>query len=214
MRKQLSILAAVAMLGFAAPAAADDFRFRFDFGQPATHSTEVHTVQINSFLFGRGVIPLRQVARLGPRFNGRHVERVVVRLRSPDHGTRLVLIGNGRVRDVARVHGRGRVVLDPGRGGVLGRDLARLGLRIDGRAFVRDVRVHLAPPRHHWRPRYDDRRHWDRGGWDRGRWDRHDDRRRDVHRGDDRRRDVNRDDGRRDRGRGSGRNARGNRERG
>ena len=52
MRKQLSILAAVAMLGFAAPAAADDFRFRFDFGQPATHSTEVHTVQRDSISKG------------------------------------------------------------------------------------------------------------------------------------------------------------------
>ncbi|MEQ9641504.1 MAG: hypothetical protein RIM84_15885 [Alphaproteobacteria bacterium] len=198
MRKQLSILAAVAMLGIAAPAAADGFSFPFNFGQPVAHSTEVHTVPVNNFIHGRGVLPLRQLARLGPRYNGREVERVVVTLRSPGHRTRLVLLGNGRVRDVARVHGPSRVVLDPGRGGVLGRDLGRLGLRVDGRAFIRDIRVHLAPVRYYERPRRDDRR-WDRGNWDRG---------------DDRRRDVIRDDDRRNRGRGPGRNDRGNRNRG
>lgn len=194
MRKPLSILAAVAMLGIAAPAAADDFNIRLGFGQPVAQAGEVHTIPVNNFLLGRGVMPLRLLARLGPNYDGREVERVVVSLRSPDRGTRLVLLGNGRVRDVARVHSQGRVVLDPGRGGVLGRDLGRLGLQIDGRAYVHDIRIVLAPPRHQWRP-YDGRG-W---GWY-GDHDRRHDGRRYYHRAPGRH--------------GPDRNGRGNRDRG
>jgi hypothetical protein len=187
MRKTLTTLIAAGLmtagLGLSLPAAAD-VKFELNLLQPARHqAADAVGARVNRYVRG-GVLPVRQLAGIGPYYNGREIQAVEVSLRPHHPGTRVALLGDGRVYDAERVGRDGRVVLHPGRGGVLGRDMHRVGLQVRGGAFVHSIRVVFEPARHrgpYWR-RHDDRR-------DHRDWNRHDDRRdhRDWNRHDDRR---------------------------
>ena len=179
MRKTLSTLMTAGLMtagliGVALPAAAD-VKFELNLFQPARHQvSDAVGAHVNRYVRG-GVLPVRQLVGIGPRYNGREIAAVEVFLRPNHPGTQLALIGDGRVYDAERVGRDGRVVLRPGRGGVLGRDMHRVGVQVRGGAFVQSIRVVFEPER---RPVPG--------------WQRHDDRR-------DGRHDVNRHDDRRDR---------------
>jgi hypothetical protein len=180
MRKSLSTLIVAGLTALALPAAAD-VKFELNLFQPARHAAaDAYGARVNQYV-RHGSLPVRQLVGLGSNFNGRQIQAVEVTLRPNHPGTRVALIGDGRVRDAERVGHDGRVVLHPGWGGVLGRDLHRVQLDIDGGAFVHAVRVILAPDLRYApaRPPVVWQRHDDRHD----RWDRHDrrDRRDDGH---------------------------------
>ena len=101
-------------------------------------------------------IPLRRLFRLNNRYAGFRVESVSVKLKGNGNRGRVRLMVNGRITDSKRLQDRQLLDLRPTHNSVIGKDLKSLRLEIQGRAFVKSVKVHLRPAK------FVRHRRWDR----------------------------------------------------
>jgi hypothetical protein len=88
-------------------------------------------------------LPLRRIFDLGPDYKGYRIDAVMVKLGAKKRRGRVKLRVNGRVVDHKRA-GDGRVLwLRPADANVIGRGLKSLQLEIDGKMYVRDVKIKM-----------------------------------------------------------------------
>lgn len=81
-------------------------------------------------------------------YRGYRVDAVIITLRPHKSRGRIGLVVNGYKVDAARIGDRRTIRLEPGHTDVLGRELRSLRLDVNGRAFVKDVRIKLSRPVH------------------------------------------------------------------
>ncbi|MFT6580690.1 MAG: hypothetical protein ACJAU6_001119 [Alphaproteobacteria bacterium] len=88
-------------------------------------------------------LPLRRIFDLGRDYKGYRIDAVMVKLGAKKRRGRVKLRVNGHVVDRKNV-GDGRVLwLRPGSANVIGQGLNSLQLEIDGKMYVRDVKVKM-----------------------------------------------------------------------
>jgi len=88
-------------------------------------------------------LPLRRIFDLGRDYKGYRIDAVMVKLGAKKRRGRVKLRVNGRVVDRKRA-GDGRVLwLRPGDANVIGRGVNSLQLEIDGKMYVRDIKIKM-----------------------------------------------------------------------
>lgn len=101
-------------------------------------------------------LPLRQLANIGPNYDGYTVESVVVDLRSSGYGASISLMADGRVEDAA-YSPQGSIALHPQFRAVLGQDIRTLQLDVRGFADIQSITVNLRDGNTYNRPDRPDR---------------------------------------------------------
>lgn len=93
------------------------------------------------------VLPLRRILGLGPEFSGKSLKAVELEIRPRGRTTRFVLLGDGQIIGEAWSRRGDRFVqIRPHHRVLLGRDVYRLQLTVEGSARIRNLSARLTEP--------------------------------------------------------------------
>lgn len=124
-------------------------------GRPGSGRQEQKIIYLSRSVVNE-TLHLRQLAGIGPNYNGYTVESVVIDLRGSGYNSSLSLIADGRVEDTA-YSPQGRVALHPRFRAILGQDIRTLQLDVRGLADIQSITVNLRDNSGYERPDRPDR---------------------------------------------------------